>query len=700
MSTVDYRNDGDVAVITFNNPPVNAISQALRHELHDALLRLAGDDSARAAVLIGANNTFVAGADIRDFGKPVTPPLTPQVLGMMDESSKPIVAAIDGPALGGGLEIAMACHARIATPRARLGLPEVNLGILPGAGGTQRLPRLVGAEVALDMMLTGKHISTRRGIEIGLIDAEAEGDLLAAAVTLARTLAGKPPRVTAQLQDKIAGTDPEIFARIRKQNERKWKFLFSPWKIVECVEKACSVPFAEGMAFEFQAYTETQASPQRPALVHLFFAEREAAKVPDVPRDFRAPPVRSAAIVGAGTMGGGIAMSFANVGIPVRLLEVSQDGLDAGMKRIRDNYGISVSRGSISAEQMEQRIALITPTLDYAEIGDADVVIEAVFEDMDVKQNVFRRLDEVMKPGALLGTNTSTLDIDQVAGVTKRPEDVIGMHFFSPANVMKLLENVRGAKTSPQTIGRAMALAKQIGKVPVLAGNCDGFIGNRILATYGRECDFLLEEGATPWGIDEPLKAFGFPMGLYLMRDMAGLDVGWRIRKYREQFRDKSERYSPIADRICELGRFGQKTGAGYYKYEGRNASPDPEIEQLIVDVSRELGIERKPISDEEVVWRVLSAMVNEGAKIVGEGIAIRASDVDVTYIFGYGFPRHQGGPMFWAERQGLAKVLEYIRRLHAEQGERWAPAPLLELAVAEGHDSWKAATEAFRARG
>ncbi len=695
MSTADYRTDGDVAVITLNNPPVNAISHDLRAGLFAALQRLAADESVNAAVLIGANNCFIAGADIRDFGKPIQPPSTPECQALMEASTKPIVAAIDGFALGGGLEIAMTCHWRVATPKAKLALPEVKLGILPGAGGTQRLPRLIGAKKALDLMLSGDHFSAVKGQELGVVDEIVEGELLAGAIAFARKIVAeqRPLRVTSQLQDKVADTDPAIFADVRKKNEKKWKGLFSPWKIVECVEKACTVPFAEGAKFEREAYFQTVESPQRKALAYLFFAEREAAKIPDVPKDLKPAPVKSAAVVGAGTMGGGIAMSFANVGVPVKILEVSQEALDKGLERIRGNYATSVSRGSITQAQMDERLSRISTTTNYEDIGQADIVVEAVFEDMKIKQDVFLKLDKVMKPNAILGTNTSTLDIDQIANVTKRPQDVIGMHFFSPANVMKLVENVRGGKTSPEIIGRTMAVAKQIAKVPVLAGNCDGFIGNRILATYGRECDFLLEEGATPWQIDRALQGFGFPMGLYLMRDMAGLDVGYRIRQYREQFRDKSLRYSPIADRICEQGRFGQKTGAGYYKYEGRNATPDPEIEALIVKTSADLGITRREISDEDIVWRVLSAMANEGAKIVDEGIAIRASDVDVTYIFGYGFPRHQGGPMFWAEQQGLDKVLEKVKEQHAAQGVLWAPAKLLEQAVAKGAKTWKDAS-------
>ena len=692
MSSVEYSSKNGVAVITLVNPPVNAISQGIRAGLIDALTKLAADNTVNAAVLIGANNTFVAGADITEFGKPPVPPTTLEGLAAMEASTKPIVAALAGNTLGGGLEIALACHWRVAVPKAKLGLPEVTLGIMPGAGGTQRLPRLVGGAKALDMILSGTPVDGKKALELGIVDELMEGDLLEGAIAFAhKVLAEKRPlRVTSAQQDKVANTDPAIFADARKKNEKKWKGLLSPYKILEAVEAACTRPFAEGAALELKLYRETQASPQRAALSYMFFAEREAAKIPDVPRDLKPAPVQSASVIGAGTMGGGIAMSFANVGVPVKLLEASQEALDKGLERIKGNYATSVSRGSITQAQMDTRLSLITPTTDYAQIGDADIVVEAVFENMEVKQGVFRTLDGVMKPGAILGTNTSTLDIDQIANVTKRPQDVIGMHFFSPANVMKLVENVRGAKTSPDIIGRTMAVSKQIGKTPVLAGNCDGFIGNRILAVYGRECDFMLEEGATPWQIDRALQGFGFPMGLFLMRDMAGLDIGWRIRAYREQFRDKSLRYSPIGDRICELGRYGQKTGAGYYKYVGRDATPDPEIETLIVKTAAELGIKRREVSDEEIVWRVLCVMANEGAKIVGEGIAIRASDVDVTYVFGYGFPRHQGGPMFWAEQQGLDKVLAKIQGYHAEQGVFWEPAPLLEKAVQTGVKAWK----------
>ncbi|MGH8517559.1 MAG: 3-hydroxyacyl-CoA dehydrogenase NAD-binding domain-containing protein, partial [Panacagrimonas sp.] len=588
-------------------------------------------------------------------------------------------------ALGGGLEFALACHYRVALPGTRLGLPEVNLGLLPGAGGTQRLPRIVGPAKALDMMLSGKPVGAEEALKLGLVQQVAPGatlaDLEAAAVVFARMRAatGGPHPRARDLTDKVRGVDPALFAQVREQNAKKWTGRIAELRIVECVEAACFKPtFEEGSAVERALFIELRASAQSKALRYAFFAEREAAKIPGLPEDLKPRPVSSAAVIGAGTMGGGIAMCFANAGIPVQILDAAQPAIDAGIARVRDNYATSVARGSMSQARADAALKLISTATRYEDIGHADIVIEAVFEELGVKHEVFRTLDRVMKTGATLASNTSTLDIDAIAAATKRPQDVIGTHFFSPANVMKLQENVRGAATSPETIVRAMQLAKTLGKVPVLAGNGHGFIGNRILYVYGRECDFLLEEGATPWQIDRALQGFGFPMGLYLMRDLAGLDVGWRVRKGREAARDKSLRYSPVADRICELGRFGQKTGAGYYRYEGRKATPDPEIEKLIEGVAAELGVKRRTVTDDEIVTRVLSSMANEGARILGEGIAIRASDIDVTYLYGYGFPRHQGGPMFWAEQQGLDRVLETVKRYEAEQGVLWAPAPLL----------------------
>ena len=696
MATVIYQSRDDVAILTIDNPPVNAMSMAVRAELLHCVRRAAEDPTIAAAVIIGARNTFIPGADIKEFGRAISGPSGRDVIAAIEAAGKPMVAALAGHALGGGLEIAMGCHWRVAVPGVKLGMPEVNIGLIPGAGGTQRLTRLVGAEVALDLVTTGKHIDGRRALALGLVDELIEGDLLEGAVSFARRLVAeqRPLRIAREGKEKMAGAAPTLFSELREKNAKKWKGLVAPWKIVDCIEAACTRPFADAYALELAAYEECKASPQRAALTYLFSAEREAARIPGAPSGTKPAPIRSAAVIGAGTMGGGIAMCFANAGIAVRQLEMSPDALARGRGIIEKNYATSVARGSLAQQKADAALARIDGTLDYASIADCDIVIEAVFEDMAIKQDVFAKLDAVMKPDAILATNTSTLDIDRIAQATSRPESLIGAHFFSPANVMKLLEVVRGARTSTQTIVTTMALAKTIGKVAVLAGNCDGFIGNRILAVYGRECDFLLEEGATPWQVDRALQGFGFPMGLYLMRDMAGLDVGWRIRKYREQFRPKHLRYSPVADRLCELGRFGQKTAMGYYRYDGRNATPDPAVETLIEHVSKELGIERRSVRDEDIVDRVLCAMVNEGARIVGDGIAQRASDVDVTYVYGYGFPRYHGGPMFWAERQGIADVYERIRRYHRIHGELWTPAPLLESRATQG-DGWRGATRA-----
>jgi 3-hydroxyacyl-CoA dehydrogenase len=696
MTTVIYQPQDDIAILTVDNPPVNAMSMAVRGELLEGVRRVAADAQVRAAVIIGAHNTFIPGADIKEFGRPIHGPSGRDVIAAIEMAGKPVIAALAGNALGGGLEIAMGCHWRVAVPAVKLGLPEVNLGLIPGAGGTQRLPRLVGPAAALDLVTSGRHIDGRRALELGLVDELIEGDLLEGAVAFARRVVADPPPlpIARERSDRMANAAPTLFSDVRQKNAKKWKGLLAPWKIVDCIEAACSRPFAESYALELSAYDECKVSPQRAALTYVFSAERTAAKIPGLPADVKPAAIRSAAVVGAGTMGSGIAMCFATAGIPVKQLEMSQDALVRGRAIVEKNYATSVARGSLDRQKADAALGRIEGTLDYASISDCDIVVEAVFEDMAIKQDVFRKLDAVMKPGAILATNTSTLDIDRIAQATSRPDSVIGAHFFSPANVMKLLEVVRGASTSAHTIATTMALAKAIGKVAVLAGNCDGFIGNRILAAYGRECDFLLEEGATPWQVDRALQGFGFPMGLYLMRDMAGLDVGWRIRKYREHFRPKHLRYSPIADRLCEQGRFGQKTGRGYYRYDGRDATPDPAVESLIERVSVELGIGRRAVRDEEIVDRVLCAMVNEGARILGDGVAQRASDIDVTYVYGYGFPRYQGGPMYWAERQGVADVHERIRRYHRIHGELWTPAPLLE-SLGSHSNGWCGATRA-----
>ena len=681
MSTVHNRMAGGIAVLTITNPPVNAMSMAVRAELLAAVQLASADAAVEAIVLIGANDMFIPGADIREFGKPITGPSGRDVIAAIEASAKPVVAALGGNALGGGLEIALGCHARVALPSCKLGLPEVNIGLLPGAGGTQRLPRLVGGAKALDMITTGKPIGAAEALKCGVVDELVDGDLLAGAIAFAQRMLAerRPLQLVRDRTDRTGDIDPALFIDMRQKNARKWKGLIAPQRIVDCVEAACTRPFDEGYALEMTAFDECKVSPQRAALIYLFGAERDVAKIPGQPADLQPQAIRSAAVVGAGTMGGGIAMCFANAGIPVWLLDANAEGLARGRALIEKNYATSVARGSLAQAKMDSALSLITGTLEYAAIAEADIVIEAAFEDMAIKQAVFAELDAVMKPGAILATNTSTLDIDKIAAATGRPENVIGAHFFSPANVMRLLEVVRAAKTSAQTIATTMALAKAINKVGVLAGNADGFIGNRILAVYGRECDFLLEEGATPWQVDRALQGFGFPMGLYLMRDMSGLDVGWRIRQYREQFRDKTLRYSPIADRLCELGRFGQKTGQGYYKYDGRTGTPDPAVEALIEQVARERGIARRAVTDDEIVTRVLTAMANEGMKIVGEGIALRSSDIDVAYVHGYGFPRHQGGPMYWAERRGWSSVYETVQHYHASQGALWKPAPLLD---------------------
>lgn len=693
-----YRREGEIAVLVIDNPPVNAMGTAVRHAIVAAMARATGDPTVRAIVLIGAGRTFIAGADIREFSAQPGGYDSRAPYDAVDASEKLTIAALHGTALGGGLEIALCCHHRVALASARVGLPEVLLGVLPGAGGTQRLPRLVGAATALELITQGTHVPAPRALELGIVDELVPGQdfdaLLAGALAFARRrlASHEPLRRIRQSLGKLVDTDLSIFKAFRERHAKKWTGLLAPGRIVDCIEAAATRPWEEAYALERKYFGECRASPQRAALSHLFFAEREAARIPGVGADVRPLTIDRVAIVGAGTMGGGIAMAFANSGIPVSQLEMSAEALERGRSTMRRNYDTSVSRGSMTREAADSNLARITGTLDYQDLRECDLVIEAVFEDLAVKREVFARLDAVMKPDAILASNTSTIDIDQIAAATARPESVVGLHFFSPANVMKLLEVVRGAKSSPQTLASSMALAKRIGKVAVLAGNCDGFIGNRILANYAREAEFLLEEGATPWQVDGALKAFGLPMGMFLMRDMAGLDIGWRVRQRREATRDKSLRYARFPDRICELGRFGQKTGAGYYRYEGREATPDPEIEKLIAEHAAAAGIERKPVSDDQIVRRILTAMVYEGAKILQEGFASRASDIDVTYVYGYGFPRYTGGPMFWAEQQGLSNVHEWALEYYRIHGGHWKPVALLEKAASAG--SWKAALD------
>jgi 3-hydroxyacyl-CoA dehydrogenase len=683
--SVDLDRRGRVAVLTVNNPPVNALSQHVRQGLRDGVTQAIADSAAGAVVIVCAGRTFIAGADITEFGKPPVAPGLHEVLDLIENSPKPVVAAVHGTALGGGLEVTLACHYRVGVKDARFGLPEVKLGLLPGAGGTQRLPRVVGVEKGLSMMVSGDPIRADEALKAGLIDEIVDGDLAAASVAFAEKVLDerRPLRKIRDLDDKLAAVrgKPEVFANFRKSVARQTRGFRAPENIIKAVEAAVSLPFAEGLKRERELFAELMASPESKAQRYFFFAEREAAKIPDVPADTPARDVKKAAVIGAGTMGGGIAMNFANAGIPVTVVEMNQEALDRGLGIVRKNYEATASRGRLTMADVEKRMGLITGTTDWNAVRDADMIVEAVFEEMPIKKEVFAKLDGLAKPDAVLATNTSTLDVDEIASATKRPESVIGTHFFSPANVMRLLENVRGKKSSKTTIATAMAVGRRIAKVPVLVGVCYGFVGNRMLHQRGQQAEKLILEGALPHQVDKVLTDFGFPMGPFAMGDLAGLDVGWRIRKGRGT-------KSPVADRICELGRFGQKTGRGYFKYEqgDRTPIPDPEVEKIIVDVATEQGITRRHISDEEILQRLLYPMVNEGAKILDEKIAIRASDIDVIWVYGYGWPVYRGGPMFWADQIGLRSVRDTMLGFQKATGDAfWAPAPLLSRLADEG---------------
>ena len=604
---------------------------------------------------------------------------------MTSGSPKPVVAAVHGTALGGGLEVTLACHYRVGVKDARFGLPEVKLGLLPGAGGTQRLPRVVGVEKGLSMMVSGDPIRADEALKAGLIDAIVEGDLTAAGVAFAEKVLSeqRPLKKIRELDDKLAAVrgKPEVFASFRKSVARQTRGFRAPENIIRAVEAAVSLPFAEGLQRERELFVELLNSPESKAQRYFFFAEREAAKIPDVPADTPVKDVRKAAVIGAGTMGGGIAMNFANVGIPVTVVEMNQENLDRGLGIVRKNYEATASRGRMTPADVEKRMGLIQGTTDWNTVRDADIVIEAVFEEMPIKKEVFAKLDGLAKPDAVLATNTSTLDVDEIASATTRPESVIGTHFFSPANVMRLLENVRGKQSSKSTVATVMALGRRINKVPVLVGVCYGFVGNRMLHQRGQQAEKLILEGALPHQVDKVLTDFGFPMGPFAMGDLAGLDVGWRIRKGRGA-------KSPVADRICELGRFGQKTGSGYFKYEkgDRTPIPDPDVEKIIVEVATEQGITRRHITDEEILQRLLYPMVNEGAKILDEKIAIRASDIDVIWVYGYGWPVYRGGPMFWADQIGLGALRDRMLEFQKATGDAfWTPAPLLNRLADEG---------------
>jgi 3-hydroxyacyl-CoA dehydrogenase len=675
---VDLDRRGRVAVLTVSNPPVNALSHGVRLGLRDGLNQAIADAQVEAIVIACAGRTFIAGADITEFGKPPREPGLFEVLGIIEASPKPVISAIHGTALGGGLEVTLACHYRVSDRRARFGLPEVKLGLLPGAGGTQRLPRVVGPEKALQMIVSGDPIGADEALKHGLVDEIVEGDLTQAAVAFAEKVVSekRPLKKVRDLNDKIAAAKgkPEIFASFRKSVARQTRGFRAPENCIKAVEAAVTLPFDEGIKRERELFLELMASPESKAQRYFFFAEREAAKIPDVPADTPIKEIKKAAVIGAGTMGGGIAMNFANVGIPVTVVEIAQEALDRGMGIVRKNYEATASRGRLTQADVEKRMGLITPTTDWNAVKDADIIVEAVFEEMAIKKEVFARLDGLAKPGAVLASNTSTLDVNEIGSATRRPESVIGTHFFSPANVMRLLENVRGAKTDKTTVATAMAIGRKIGKVPVLVGVCYGFVGNRMLHQRGQQAEKLVLEGALPHVVDKVLTDFGFPMGPFAMSDMAGLDVGWRVRKGRGV-------KSPVADRICELGRFGQKTGSGYFKYEkgDRTPIPDPDVEKIIVDVSTSQGITRRHVSDEEILQRLLYPMVNEGAKILDEKIAIRPSDIDVIWVYGYGWPVYRGGPMFWADSLGLRALRDRMLEFKKASGDDfWTPAPLL----------------------
>ncbi len=683
--SVDLAARGRVAVLTVDNPPVNALSHHVRKGLHDGIKQATADGAVQAIVIVCAGRTFIAGADITEFGKPPSEQSLHSVLDLIEGAPKPVVSAIHGTALGGGLEVTLACHYRVGVKGARFGLPEVKLGILPGAGGTQRLPRVVGVEKGLQMMVSGDPIGADEALRVGLIDEIVDGDLATAGVAFAEKVLDekRPLRKIRDLTDKIAAarSKPEIFAEFRKSVARQTRGFRAPESIVKAVEAAVSLPFDQGIKRERELFVELLNSPESKAQRYFFFAEREAAKIPDLPADTPAKEIKKAAVIGAGTMGGGIAMNFANAGIPVTVVEVAQEALDRGLGIVRKNYEATAARGRLTPADVETRMGLITGSVDFKAAADADIVIEAVFEEMPIKQEVFARLDAVCKGDAVLATNTSTLDVDEIASATKRPESVIGTHFFSPANVMRLLENVRGRKSSKTTIATAMAVGRRIGKVPVLVGVCYGFVGNRMLHQRGLQAEKLILEGAAPHQVDRVLTDFGFPMGPFAMSDLAGLDVGWRIRKGRGV-------KASVADRICELGRFGQKTGAGYFKYEkgDRTPIPDLEVEKVIVDVATSMGITRRAISDEEILQRLLYPMVNEGARILDEKIAIRPSDIDVIWVYGYGWPVYRGGPMFWADSIGLKALRDRLLEFKKQSGDAfWTPAPLLDRLASEG---------------
>ena len=691
-AVVRLEKRGDIGVIIVNYPPVNALGPGVAEGIIEQVAAANADPAIRACVLIGAGRSFIAGADIRGFdAKRPRAPLGERVFDKLDASEKPVVAAIHGYALGGGLEIALGCHYRIAKASAKVGLPEVLIGILPGGGGTQRLPRAAGPKRALEMITSGRHVPAEEAMGYGILDRVIadDADLEGAAVEYARSVAdARPlPRVRDN-ESKLAEAkaDPGMFDAMRKSIARKARNQKAPYNCILAVEAATTLPFDQGIAREQDLFLELVSADEAKALRYAFFAEREVGKIPGLSPDTPVRGFKTAAVVGAGTMGGGIAMSFADFGYPVKIMDATEDGLRRGMQKIRDNYATSVKRGSLAQDEMDRRLALIEPVAGFDQIGDADVVVEAVFEQMDVKKPIFAKLDEVMKPGALLLSNTSALDVDELASVTKRPQDVAGAHFFSPANVMKLLEVVRGSKTAPDTIASVMQLGKKIGKISSVAGNCDGFLANRSRAPFNSEMVILLEEGCLPEQVDRVMIDFGYPMGPFAVGDLAGLDVGYAGRKRRADA-NPNYRKLPIADKLFEMGRYGQKTGNGWYHYEkgDRTPHPDPLVEQLIKSVAAEMGVPQKEFSDEEILRRLLFSSVNEACRILEEGIAYRAVDIDVMWLHGFGFPRYRGGLMYWADQIGVREVYNQIANWHQLYGERWAPSAFLRQLAASG---------------
>ncbi|HEY5713071.1 MAG TPA: 3-hydroxyacyl-CoA dehydrogenase NAD-binding domain-containing protein [Allosphingosinicella sp.] len=673
MSPISTKRHGDVLIVTSNNPPVNALGHAVREGLVAAIQEADGDDGVKSVVIICQGQTFFAGADITEFGKPMMLPMLPTVVDIIEECTKPVVAAIHGTAFGGGLEVALASHYRVAVPSAKLGVPEVKLGLLPGAGGTQRLPRVAGVGKALEMAATGNPIGAKEAFEIGLVDRLIEGDLEQHAVAFAEEVRDIRPIPKSSARDEKladARANPGIFDEFRKANARKFKGFDAPEYNVRAIEAAVAKPYAEGVVDERRLFMELMTGTQARAQQYFFFAERKAAKIEGLPDDTKSRDIKKVGVIGAGTMGGGISMNFLSAGVPVTIVEMEQAALDRGTGVMRKNYEASAAKGRMTADQVEGAMDLLSPTLKLEDLADCDLIIEAVFENMDVKKDIFGKLDRIAKPGAILASNTSYLNVDEIAASTSRPQDVVGLHFFSPANVMKLLEVVRGAKTAPDVLVTAMQLAKRIKKVAVVAGVCHGFIGNRMLMPRQVEATKLLLEGATPEQVDRVHVEFGMPMGPFQMADLAGVDIGWH--------RDPT-RIENIRDALCAADRWGQKKGAGFYDYdEKRRPSPSPVVQGIIEDFRARAGVEKRDISDQEIVERTLYTMVNEGAKILEEGMAQRASDIDVVWIYGYGWPVYRGGPMFWADTEGLAKIVEGLKSQQARLGAEFTLSNLL----------------------